>query len=51
MTKEQIKEIYWWEVKSFYEGGMNMDDLFSLLVEAYQDGYDDGLADQKDFFV
>ena len=45
MTKEELEKAYFWELKAFTEGAMDVMDLIAL---AYRGGYNDGLADAKD---
>ena len=48
MTKVELKDAYYWEIKLFYENGCQEKDLADLLETIYHGGYYDGLVDAKD---
>jgi len=48
LSKMEIKDAYWWEIKLLYEGGATVDDLTELLYQVYRGGYNDGLVEAKD---
>ena len=48
MTKMELKDAYYWEIKLFYENGCQEKDLADLLELVYRGGYYDGFADGKE---
>ena len=45
MTREELEEEYFWEIKNFHEGTFSLLDIMDML---YRAGYYDGLTDAKD---
>ena len=48
MTKMELKDAYYWEIKLFYENGSQEKDLADLLELVYRGGYYDGFVEAKD---
>ena len=45
MTKVELKDAYYWEIKLFYENGCQEEDLVNLLESVYRGGYYDGATE------
>ena len=48
MTKMELNDAYYWEIKLFYENGCQPKDLDDLLEMVHRGGYYDGLSEAKD---
>lgn len=45
MKKDQIEKDFWWQIRSFNNGTL---DLSDLLLEVYLQGYKEGLSNGED---
>ena len=45
MTRDEINQAYFWEIKEFYDKGAQVSDLLFLLLEVYNDGMADGATE------